>query len=187
MGRKVWPTLVLTPNKGFGGFCFGLLFQPKLLGNLLGLWMPSSKLPEGPSTIRRLQHMARIQLVLAPFLPWKVLCRGCQSLRINLSPEAQEICIWSSSLAPNRVPLASWTTGVIRSIFHPDEACLSGSLGSFRMRDWSSGRLRHNWRFRTYILTSPPLARGEGLEIELITNGQWLHQSYQCKEASTEA
>lgn len=80
-------------------------------------------------------------------------------------------------------PLVSWTTGVTRSIFHPDKACLSGPLDSFRMRDWSSETLRHNRRFRTYILTSPPLARGEGLEIELITNGQWLHQSHQRKKS----
>ena len=87
----------------------------------------------------------------------------------------------------HRDPSISWMTGMTRNIFHPDEACLIGSLDSFRMRDWSSERPRHNWRFRTYILISPCLARGEGPEIELITNGQWLHQSGQCKEASAEA
>ena len=116
MGHMVM-TFNLIPNStptrslgGLWGFCFGLLFQLKLLGYLLGLWMPSSKWPECHSTMRCLQHMARIQLVLLPCLLWKVFCQGCQSLRINLSPEAEGICIWSSSVVLNTeiLPFPEW-------------------------------------------------------------------------------
>lgn len=74
------------------------------------------------------------------------------------------LCPWFLNRAPKfiRVP---WKIALQKSFILM--TTLNGPLESFRMEVLSPGRLSHDWRFGTYILTSPPLGRGEGLEIEL--------------------
>lgn len=157
-----------------------------LLGSLLGLWTPSSKSPECPS---RIKCMITIRLVILPLILRKVLCQvmpgtedkivscGIRNTYLVFVPGSRHRAPKCHSFLNDRSD---------RSVFYSDEATLSRPLDSFRMKVWSSERLRHDWRFGTYILTSPLLGRRERLETELITNGQWFNQSYICTEVSIE-